>query len=177
MYRRDKHDKDEPDPDPLIGRTRKRRSGHAIFVSFNIPAIPSKPRDIALKYLEVKFLNGEQLEKIKEVNYSLLFFAGQLVCQNKCTYNFALQLFKERPVWSKLALMAVTRMNHDQLKYLLPAVAYYFATGPFRAMWVRFGYDPRKDPSSRIYQTLDYRIRAPGIKINSLLPQICTECA
>lgn len=137
MYRRDKQDKDEPDPDPLIGRTRKRRSGHAIFVSFNIPAIPSKPRDIALKYLQVKFLNGDQLEKIKE-------------------------LFNERPVWSKLALMAVTRLNHDQLKYLLPAVAYYFATGPFRVMWVRFGYDPRKDPSSRIYQTLDYRIRAPA---------------
>ncbi|KAK9510096.1 hypothetical protein O3M35_004952 [Rhynocoris fuscipes] len=137
MYRKDKKDLDDPDPEPLIGRTRKRRSGHAIFVSYNIPAIPAKPREIALKYLQVKFLNGEHYEKIKS-------------------------MFEERPIWSKLALMAVTKLNHDQLKYLLPAVAYYFATGPFRVMWVRFGYDPRKDPASRIYQTLDYRIRAPA---------------
>lgn len=25
---------------------------------------------------------------------------------------------------------------------------------------MRFGYDPRKDPKSRIYQTLDYRVRS-----------------
>ncbi|XP_014253309.1 general transcription factor 3C polypeptide 5 [Cimex lectularius] len=136
MYRKDTKDGDS-NVAPLIGRTRKRRSGHAIFVSFNIGTIPIKPREKALKFLEVKFLNGPQLEKIK-----------------KC--------FEERPVWSKLALMCVTKFQHDQLKYLLPAVAYYFVTGPFRVMWVRFGYDPRKDPNARVYQTLDYRIRAPA---------------
>lgn len=29
-------------------------------------------------------------------------------------------------------------------------------------MWVRYGYDPRKDPSSRIYQTFDFRLREVG---------------
>ncbi|KAL1124661.1 hypothetical protein AAG570_001285 [Ranatra chinensis] len=125
----------------LIGRTRKRRSGHAIFVSFNVPNVPVKPREKALKFLELKMLSGHQLETVQ-----------------KC--------FKERPIWSKLALMCTTGFQQDHLKYLLPAVAYYFVTGPFRIMWVRFGYDPRKDPNSRIYQTLDYRIRAPGGLLN-----------
>ncbi|CAH1391876.1 unnamed protein product [Nezara viridula] len=137
MFRRDTKDKNDQATGSLIGRTRKRRSGHAVFVSFNIPKVPTKPREKAIKFLEVKFLNGQQLEIIK-----------------KC--------FEERPIWSKLALMCVTSFQHDQLKYLLPVVAYYFVTGPFRVMWVRFGYDPRKDPNSRIYQTLDYRIRAPA---------------
>ncbi len=37
--------------------------------------------------------------------------------------------------------------------------AYYFTTGPWRSCWVRFGYDPRKIPESKIYQMIDYRLR------------------
>lgn len=71
-------------------------------------------------------------------------------------------MFEQRPIWSKAALAFETKFKRDQLKYLLPAVAYYFVTGPFRVMWVKMGYDPRKDSSSRIYQTLDYRIPNRG---------------
>lgn len=42
---------------------------------------------------------------------------------------------------------------------VLPAVAYYFVTGPWRSTWVRFGYDPRRHPEAKIYQTLDVRLR------------------
>ena len=48
------------------------------------------------------------------------------------------------------------------MKLLLPLVAYYFTTGPWRVMWVKYGYDPRTDPSAKIYQTLDYRVPAAG---------------
>lgn len=65
-------------------------------------------------------------------------------------------------MWSKYALMCRTKFSNDQLKLLLPAVAFYFLTGPWRVMWIRFGYDPRKDTASRIYQTLDYRLRRKG---------------
>ncbi|BES89302.1 RNA polymerase III transcription factor (TF)IIIC subunit [Nesidiocoris tenuis] len=143
MYRKDNKDTHDDSEESLIGRTRKRRSGHAIFISFDVGLIPSKPREKAIKFLKVKFLSGEQYETIK-----------------KC--------FEERPVWSKLALMSVTGYMHDQMKYLLPSVAYYFVTGPYRVMWVRLGYDPRIEPSSRIYQTLDYRIRAPAGLINKI---------
>uniref|UniRef100_A0A1B6DG43 General transcription factor 3C polypeptide 5 n=2 Tax=Clastoptera arizonana TaxID=38151 RepID=A0A1B6DG43_9HEMI len=134
QYRSENTDSKDPATPYIIGRTRRRRSGHAMFVSFNVDSVPSKPREIVLKFLDIKFLSGGPLQKIRE-------------------------LFEERPIWSKVALLAITKFPIEHIKYLLPAVAYYFVTGPFRIMWVRFGYDPRKDPSSRIYQCVDYRIR------------------
>ena len=68
-------------------------------------------------------------------------------------------MFKTRPIWTRVALV----MNLDQpgqyLKIILPAVAYYTLTGPWRRVWVRFGYDPRKDPQAKIYQVVDFRIK------------------
>ena len=32
-------------------------------------------------------------------------------------------------------------------------------TGPWRSLWVRLGYDPRKIPEAKKYQVLDFRIR------------------
>ena len=69
------------------------------------------------------------------------------------------QLFEERPVWSRNSLCSQMQYPRDTLKLLLPTVAYYWLTGPWRTMWTKFGYDPRKDPASKVYQTLDYRIR------------------
>jgi len=53
-------------------------------------------------------------------------------------------------------------MGPERLKFMLPALAYYFTTGPWRNQWVRFGYDPRTDPTAAMYQTLDYRVRLQG---------------
>lgn len=33
-----------------------------------------------------------------------------------------------------------------------------FCDGPFRKVYLRHGYDPRNDPSSRKYQVLEYRM-------------------
>nr|CAD7464294.1 unnamed protein product [Timema tahoe] len=137
LYRKEASDEYDTAPHNIIGRTRRRRSGHAVFVSFEVPDTPRAPREIALQLLSLKFLSEKHLEKIHK-------------------------LFEERPVWSKNALRYLTRFTNDQLKYLLPAVAYYFVTGPWRVMWVRFGYDPRTQPEARMYQTLDYRLRAKG---------------
>lgn len=136
-YRQESADTDASVAPYIIGRTRRRRSIYATFVAFSAPSVPSKPRDLALKYLQIKFLTESHVQRIR-------------------------QLFYERPVWSKFALLAVTRFTADQLKYLLPTVAYYFVTGPFRILWVRFGYDPRKDPSAKIYQSIDFRTRVSG---------------
>lgn len=53
-------------------------------------------------------------------------------------------------------------------------VAYFYNSGPWRMTWVRFGFDPRKDPKARIYQTLDYRIRTAG-RIISLVSIVREE--
>ncbi|ORZ40017.1 RNA polymerase III transcription factor IIIC subunit-domain-containing protein [Catenaria anguillulae PL171] len=52
--------------------------------------------------------------------------------------------------------------NHDPLiarrvQRILPAVGYYFISGPWKMTWVRFGFDPRTDKSTRLWQTLDTR--------------------
>ncbi|XP_024544941.1 general transcription factor 3C polypeptide 5 isoform X2 [Selaginella moellendorffii] len=71
--------------------------------------------------------------------------------------------FEERPIWVKTTLV---QKLHDQgleptpsmLKRLLFRLAYNFLYGPFRTLWIKNGYDPRKDPASRKYQMLDFRV-------------------
>ncbi|XP_051173248.1 general transcription factor 3C polypeptide 5 [Leptopilina boulardi] len=125
----------DSEPMNVIGKTRKRRHGFTNFVNFTDPEVPFKPPIGIDTAMRVKFLQNFHLEKIEK-------------------------LFQERPVWSKNALMHKTNFTSDQLKILLPSVAYYFLTGPWRVMWVKLGYDPRKDSTARKYQTLDYRLKA-----------------
>lgn len=44
------------------------------------------------------------------------------------------------------------------LPSVLPLIAYHFSSGPFQRLWVKFGYDPRTDRSSKVYQGLDIRV-------------------
>eukprot|EP00249_Psilotum_nudum_P021284 c28050_g1_i2 orf=454-2187(-) len=76
------------------------------------------------------------------------------------------KLFDERPIWSKATLnnQLVEQDIHltdFQLRRLLFRTAYYFAYGPFRMLWIRNGYDPRKDPESRMHQMVDFRMPKP----------------
>ena len=91
-------------PANIIGRTRQRRSHHAIFVTYHVEKVPDKPRDVALNQIKLKFIDQERLSLVKE-------------------------RFTERPVWSKNALSAITNIPADRLKLILPVVAYYFTTG------------------------------------------------
>jgi general transcription factor 3C polypeptide 5 (transcription factor C subunit 1) len=119
----------------VIGKTRKRRAGFSNFISFNTPYVPTSPPKGIETAMKVKFLQKSHVEKMHKA-------------------------FEDRPIWSKTALMYVTKYSNEQLKILLPSVAYYFMTGPWRITWVRLGYDPRKDPEAKKYQTLDYRLKA-----------------
>lgn len=74
-------------------------------------------------------------------------------------FKFSPKLFEERPVWSKNAIVQHINVESGKLKTILPIYAYYFLTGPWRALWVRIGYDPRKDPAAKRYQMLDFRVR------------------
>ncbi|XP_012262747.2 general transcription factor 3C polypeptide 5 [Athalia rosae] len=122
-------------PENVIGKTRKRRAGYSNFINFHTPAVPTHPPKGIENAMRVKFLQTFHLERVRK-------------------------FFEQRPIWSKNALMYETKFTSEQLKILLPSVAYYFMTGPWRIMWVKLGYDPRKDPTARIYQTLDYRLKA-----------------
>ncbi|KAE8721640.1 Transcription factor IIIC, subunit 5, putative isoform 2 [Hibiscus syriacus] len=76
------------------------------------------------------------------------------------------KLFDERPIWPKESiterlLEKSLKFSHLVLKRLLLGVAYYFSNGPFLRFWIRKGYDPRKDPESRIYQRTEFRAPEP----------------
>lgn len=71
-------------------------------------------------------------------------------------------LFAERPVWpikvlEKRAMRSLPSLlagkRWSNIKHALPLVAYSYSTGPWKKLWTRFGYDPRKDPESYKYQT------------------------
>ncbi|XP_028068226.1 general transcription factor 3C polypeptide 5-like isoform X3 [Camellia sinensis] len=73
------------------------------------------------------------------------------------------KLFDERPIWIKSSvaerlLDKGLQFADHLLRRLLFRTAYYFSNGPFLRFWIKKGYDPRKDPESRIYQRIDFRV-------------------
>lgn len=148
----------------VFDRDRKERRVASIFINFKSPTVPTEARPEALSLMRERNLD-QHYEKLKKVR-----------CQSKREWIPALflQLFEERAMWPKTALSSVLSIRIDKLKIILPCVAYYFQTGPWRTQWCRFGYDPRKDPNARMYQTFDFRIRASGNQQFSLFLD-CTK--
>ncbi|XP_053328382.1 general transcription factor 3C polypeptide 5 [Spea bombifrons] len=125
----------------LIGLSRARRPHNAIFVNFDDAEVPTSPHAAAEKNWQKLSANPIDVKAEEEMK----------------------RLFDVRPIWSRSAIKANVNVHPDKLKLLLPYVAYYMLTGPWRSLWVRFGYDPRKHPEAKMYQVLDFRIRC-GMK-------------
>eukprot|EP01083_Nonionella_stella_P296640 1007687_1 len=67
--------------------------------------------------------------------------------------------FAKRPIWNTSAILANLKDTDSEVVLrLLPTVAYRFISGAWRNIWIRYGFDPRKSPESRIYQMIDFRI-------------------
>lgn len=82
---------------------------------------------------------------------------------------------EERPVWTRRSIInRICDLEYDPkqphkrippslsqqiVKNAIQYAGYQFKGGPWRDAVVRYGYDPRKDPKSRIYQTLIFRLR------------------
>ncbi|EUB56699.1 General transcription factor 3C polypeptide 5 [Echinococcus granulosus] len=121
---------------------RKERKSYAMFVNFGDP-IPSAAHPGALQAITSL---GPHTRKLA---------------------NDVEKLFRRRPIWGKASLVHSLnwkRVRECAIKTILPAYAYYMPNGPWGRVWVRFGYDPCKDPSSRMYQTVDYRVRSPRLQ-------------
>ncbi|XP_015222702.2 general transcription factor 3C polypeptide 5 [Lepisosteus oculatus] len=125
----------------LIGLSRARRPHNAIFVSFEDKDVPTEPLEAAVQNWQRFCAHPDKHRAEEEIK----------------------QLFEKRPVWSKNAVKCNMEIHPEKLKLLLPFVAYYMLTGPWRSLWVQFGYDPRTDPKAKVYQVLDFRIRC-GMK-------------
>lgn len=74
-------------------------------------------------------------------------------------YEAVKKLYEERPIWTKSGVLHKANLSSETAKYVLPAVAYYALSGPWRTCWIKLGYNPMTDYNSRIYQVLDFRIK------------------
>lgn len=104
-------------------KLRKRQKAYALAVTFETKEIPSKPHKKASEALEL--VHTSKLEAIQK-------------------------LFNIRPIWSRMAISVHLNVNSSQMKFLLAYVAYHCLNGPWRSLWIKIGYDPRKDPSSKM---------------------------
>ncbi|XGW09926.1 hypothetical protein V3C99_011865 [Haemonchus contortus] len=75
-------------------------------------------------------------------------------CKNEEPHRMLAALFRERPMWTRNAIAYKTGLEDNLLKTLLQKYAFYIQSGPWGRLWCRFGYDPRTDPESMLYQTL-----------------------
>ena len=77
------------------------------------------------------------------------------------------ELFMERPIWSRHALIERSGIRAANLKKILPYIAFYWSTGPWKRMWHRLEpvFDPRIEKIiGRRLQTVDIREKSDEIK-------------
>jgi hypothetical protein len=86
--------------------------------------------------------------------------------------------FQERPIWSRSSILqriqcdCSTRFSSfdcSTLLSFLPLVAYRFSSGPWRNLWTRLAFDPRKENTAYAYQILDVRVNEEKQDNNQLI--------
>ncbi|KAH9387487.1 uncharacterized protein NEMAJ01_2383 [Nematocida major] len=71
-----------------------------------------------------------------------------------------LRAFEDRAVWPIKGLEKYFASNEEvfqswkwsSVKNILPCIAYTYSTGPWKKLWIRYGYSPVKDPGAYKYQ-------------------------
>jgi len=79
----------------------------------------------------------------------------------KKTLDIIKELFESRPIWLLIVIFDQIQKkggNLQHAKRILPLIAFNYSNGPWRRCWVRWGYDPKLDPDSSVYQIIDFRI-------------------
>ncbi|RVE48774.1 hypothetical protein evm_006548 [Chilo suppressalis] len=118
---------------------RRSRSVPLVRYKFSLTnELPSEPNEHALKRFKQRLKIQPQMAQ---------------------EFEFIKKMLQERPILSYNMIRYQSKYRLAVLKIILPTVAVHMHEGPWKKSWVRFGYDPRKIPESRIYQTLDFRVR------------------
>lgn len=123
-------------PETTIDSIRKRRHTESMAALFTTDNVPSKATEKAFTIVANlrKGPDGEAIAKLE-------------------------QMFEKRPLWSKLAISCFIDVTPERLKKILQYLSYYWLSGPWRTLWCRMGYDPRKDPKAKYYQMVEFRLR------------------
>ena len=149
----------------IIGRNRKSRSLLAFLINWN-DSVPPKPDPLLLSQIEAQMSRTDSLARKTPLlpttsdRTSTTAGAPSSFHVDRKLLEHLRKCFDERPVWSRNALIYRLGCLRQDIRHLLTSCAFYYNNGPFRGMWVRFGYDPKKHPESKVYQTLDFRLKA-----------------
>uniref|UniRef100_A0A7E4V129 General transcription factor 3C polypeptide 5 n=1 Tax=Panagrellus redivivus TaxID=6233 RepID=A0A7E4V129_PANRE len=132
---------DAADPNDLVVLSRRPERKSLTWVVQGTEAFPEHPKPEAVEEVNARFRPAEP-------------------------HDVLTRLFDERPMWTRPALLAETGLDDGLLKAILPKFAFYVLSGPFGRCWCRFGYDPRKDPAAKAYQTI-----AVAFRFNEHIPE------
>ncbi|KAK0544262.1 tau 95 subunit of transcription factor TFIIIC [Tilletia horrida] len=130
----------------------------------NLVAIPKGDGQVERRYMNVQHYRGAgptgiMLGSLKDAipQGPDSIHERQLKYIDRATLEKIRKLFDERPIWSKLALINQFGPNEPfnlfNSKFYLPHVSYIIYDGPFRDSMVRYGYNPRREPESRLTNT------------------------
>lgn len=137
---------------------RNERKAFTVTVYGNVP-FPAAPTEAAINDVDIRIKKEE-------------------------THRLIMELFAERPMWTRAAISHITKLDENLLKFvflrvalddffkfvnyifflmwftltffriILAKYAFYIVSGPWGRLWCRFGYDPRLDSSAKQYQTV-----------------------
>lgn len=84
--------------------------------------------------------------------------------RNISLWNKVSEQLEIRPIWTRTALAGTVNEPANVIRDIINNLAYFYISGPWSRCWVRFGYDPRLDVSSKQYQVVDYRASFSSIR-------------
>ncbi|VEU22794.1 DEKNAAC103860 [Brettanomyces naardenensis] len=80
------------------------------------------------------------------------------------------KLFDMKPIWLRRHIhWMLPEKFRTQLRYALPYVAYTTTKGPWRQSFIKFGYDPSKDPDAAPFQVEAFRSNRNHVTDNQVL--------
>ena len=129
----------DPSGNAIVANVQISRKIWGQIVPFNVPEVPTAP--------------AADLPPVETLEHVL----QRLVAS-------ARRVMEERPIFTRRALInSIPGSDWDEAgpnsaKRIYQYCGYSFSSGPWRDAIVRFGVDPRKDPSCRMYQTLMFQL-------------------
>ncbi|MFH4975235.1 hypothetical protein AB6A40_001944 [Gnathostoma spinigerum] len=79
---------------------------------------------------------------------------ANLRCKNEEPHRLLSELLLERPMWTRVAICRRTGLDDSILKTVIQKFCFYILNGPWGRLWCKFGYDPRRDPEAKKYQSV-----------------------
>ena len=169
-------------PSRFMHKDKSTTAAHATGL-FNSEIVVEAPNEARKKVKSVAYvLNaGDPIPTVPKEKHEIKRSSRK---ESDYTHNEVIEMYKElldvRPLWSKKVLdghiMFRDKGQRHFVKTMLPYFSYYWASGPMKDLWSKFGYDPAQHKESRFYQMINVRInKADWMVLKSKLARVVGE--